>query len=256
MRVLYSITSFTTAKDYVHDAFVRMAEACIAPYADIRVYGDRPIGADRILGSYPHIWIPLPGHYADDMLINARQRALEHARMDGYDALVWAGVDALFETQDGFKRLLDRIGSIWGRNAESPILAPLIPARMDANKAVCRHFDWNDQGEYLETQHEVAENALESGELVDVAGFPGADNLILPAHALKLDIMAEDYIPWYERVKQGLPNLCCEEWWCLKALRSGKEIYCDSSVKVWHVHEDGTARLWKGIERPVGELTW
>lgn len=243
MKVLWGITHYTNNKAYALPKFREMLEACVVPVIgreNIWVVGDGPI-----FGAYPSTYDRCPGPYAEDMLIQSREMVRKRAIEDGYDKLVWSGVDWYFQSQEDCERLVSH---------DVDAVAPLIPARTDANKAVARHFIPDDEGFLTEEQEDVTDEELASGRLV-ASGFPGADSLVVKKELFDIPF-AEGHKPWYARVEEGDPNVCVEEFWVLNALRRGHGVYVDTSTKVYHAHEDGTARLWKGIEKPLEDLSW
>jgi hypothetical protein len=241
MNVLVGITSYTANKSYVFPKLEEMLEACVVPVVgrdNIIVVGDTPI-----CGDFPFYPMPLPGHYAEDMLMASRQKMLEFAIAHDYDKLVWQGVDALFQNKEDFERLVSYPSSF-------DLIAPLISARADASHAICRRFLSLLEGD----QVDVPEEELHSGELI-LTGFPGADNIVLNKQVFEVPF-TEDHDPWYERVAEGRTNVCVEEEFVRRCLLLGHHCWCDTALKVFHVHEDGIARMWPGIERPMAELSW
>lgn len=244
-RPLVAVTFSSGAKAYAMPLFSAMAHAVYEPHADVRIYGDWNVGG------FEQIFVPTPNAstYAEDMLMATRERAFADARAEGRPALVLAGIDALLETPSEFARLLNEAQFLRGA------VAPLITARSDANHAICRRFYRAPGGghlDLLETQHDVPVRELTGGDLIPT-GFPGADNLVVSSELFDVPF-AEGHTPWYERVAQGRVNLCVEEEWVLRCLRAGHRFACDTSVKAWHVHEDGVARRWRGVEKRMGDL--
>lgn len=241
MSTLVGITSYTAAKSYVFPKLEEMLEACVVPVVGrehIVVVGDTPIAGD-----FPFYPMPFPGGYAEDMLMASRQKMLEFAVGGSYDKLVWQGCDALFQSQADFERLVTYPASF-------DLIAPLISARSDSSHAICRRF----VSMHSEEQEDVPEGELGSGKLI-LTGFPGADNIVLNQQVFGVPF-TDGHDPWYKRVAEGKPNVCVEEEFVRRCLIDGYSCWCDTAIKVWHVHEDGIARMWPGIERSMSELSW
>lgn len=254
-RVLCGVVDYGHGKAYVRDKFWEMAESCLIPND----------GLDLVVASHDpslargHSFIQMNGHhaYVEDMLMEAREVMRRWALDSGYDKLMWQGIDALWQSREDVRQVL------WNRQ---DIVAPLISARSDSQHAVARRFrrginpfnlDGNgDLGApwWVEEQDDIPEPELRSGSIVP-AGFPGGDNIVLARRVLDRSWLGA-HKPWYKRVADGETNIECIEWFCLDAIRKGYTSWVDTGVKVWHVHEDGIARMWKGIEKPMGELTW
>lgn len=268
LRILVAVTLFGNGKDYVLPKFKQMAEHCMRHpqndfstiETDVRVYGDHNLSSDK------YKWIQYhhqtsPGFYAEDMLMKSREQARLDAIREDYDLMVWHGVDALWQKPYDFYRLA------WTSHIRQTVVSPLIAARTDENQAVCRRFKKGYRGIssvgpkvlglhwiWAEEQEEIDEGELLSGELIET-GFPGADNMFIPKKWFNVSL-TDGHDPWYKRVAQGRANLCCEENWVRNVLNQGANVYCDTKVKVWHVHEDGTARMYKGITERLENLHW
>jgi hypothetical protein len=242
VKTLCCVTLYGPGKDYVLAAFSEMARACLVGEMDVVVYGDHP------LEGFKHRPMPWPGPYAEDMLWASRAQSIHDAREGGYGVLVWHGVDALWQSPT------DVMDVLYGP-ADFPIRAPLICGRTDATYPVCRSFARTADGGYAEEQEEIDVDRLLDGDWFQNQGFPGADNIMIDDDVFER-IDFEGHVPWYERVARGQTNLNCEEFFCLKAVRAGFDIWTNAGVKVWHAHEDRIARMWPGTEVPLTSLRW
>lgn len=257
MRVMLGVTAYGHGKDYILPDFFMMLRECVDRsqyFADVYVGADLPSNcpswATHVQGSTDLM-------YADDMLAESRMRFLQIAADMGYDALMWHGVDAMYQDAEDFNRLIKSV-----ETSEPRVVAPLISARTFSNYAVARRFDrvphfnlmtHNSEGEYLESQHDIPKDELEAGGMVR-SGFPGADNMIIDHTYFNIGV--PNFIPWYERVYRGLENLCFEEQWVLQVLKRGGNVYVNADVNVWHVDHDGTARLFPDREETLDEIAW
>lgn len=239
MKVLVGVVAYGEQKKYVYSKFAEMAEACIAPHADLVVAGDASHG-------FPATdWIPMRSgikDYVEDIIMEGREALRIAALEGGYDAYVHQGVDCLYHGRHDFLRLISH---------DVTIVGALTSARNDAMFPVARRFDFGT--DFLETQHQIPDHELRSGNMVP-AGYPGADALMVKRAALGVGY--DGHTKWYDRVAQGRPNLECEENLLLQLSRKGFDPWLDTNIRTWHVHEDGIARRWPGEEKPLNELHW
>ena len=246
MRVLVAVTWCSHGKDYVVPKFMEMADHVFVlnPNVDVVFFGDMVPP-----GPYAHVPVDWGGaFYAEDMLMATREEARKYAIKGGYDILMWHGIDALWQSLTDFSLMVAKV------NLRNPVIAPVISARADSRFWIARRFRWNpDEQAYGENQYDISKAEI-NGHLVR-SGFPGADNIAIHRSVFEY-VGFEGHTKWYERVAQGRENLCVEEWWCLKAINLGYRIHVDTSTFVWHVHEDGIARMIDGIERDMETLTW
>lgn len=241
MRTLVGITNFTHAKDYVMPAFHKMAERCITPvvgHENVMVVSERsdPVFNTQIM--------PVPGVYAEDMLTASRDYIMKRARREGFDRVVLQGVDALYQTRKDFENLISR---------PVEIVAPLICARNMPHMAVARRFIRRED-KITEEQVDIPRKELMSGKLIK-SGFPGADNIVITKNCFDIPF-AEGHKPWYKRVADGEHNLCVEENWVRNALIAGHQAWVDTSIKVYHVHEDCIAGLYPNKVCQLKDLRW
>lgn len=247
--ILVALTLCGHSKDYVLSRFWEMADACLRrDDVDLVVLGDRPDATPEWATFQPVEW-RLGSTYAEDMLWATRDYASELARAGDYDAMMWHGVDALWDTRDGFDALLAGLNHY-------DVVAPLIAARTDSSVAVARRFLPRETGEgspWLLEQEYIPTSELLSGAYVE-AGFPGADNILISRRCY--DVNFHGHRAWYERVAKGETNVCVEEYWCWKAKNRGFSIAVDTSTHVWHVGEDMIARQYPSVEVSVEALEW
>jgi len=244
-KVLVAVTWCSNAKHYVMPKFWEMLDACVRhDDVDILVLGDQSDVPEWVVHE-PVSW-KSGSTYAEDMLWATRDYATEYAKAGDYDVMVWHGVDALWQSRADFWQVLSNLGDVHA-------VAPLISPRNDSSRAIARRFIGNGAGSYSLQQVDIPRTELESGKLVS-SGFPGADNIMISKKAF--DIGFDGHSAWYQRVSNGGTNVCVEEYWVWRALVKGYRVAVDTSVKVWHVHEDLVARMPYGIEKPLGDITW
>lgn len=243
-RVLVAVTWCSHGKDYVVPKFFEMAPK-VFDGANVVFFGDMVPPSE-----YEHVSVDWGGiHMAEDMLLATREVARQKAVREGYDVLMWHGIDALWQSGDDFRSIVGATSSY------RPVVAPVISARADSRFWIARRFDEDEDGRPLESQTDIPLSELESGPRYLPSGFPGADNISIDRRAFEV-ISFDGHMRWYDRVRAGLPNLCAEEWWCFKAARNSIPICVDTETFVWHVHEDGVARMLPGIEVPMEGLKW
>lgn len=249
MKRLFAVTLNGYGKDYVLPAFANMARACYQPLGDVIIYGDRELWAKENGFFYRHV--PAPLAYAEDMLTLTREQAFQDARENHYDQIVLCGVDALFEEKVDAELF-------FSLSCEYDMLAPLITARDRSGYTILREFI--KEGElYGLKQQEIPEERLSvqySASGIIQCGFGGADNLAISRRVFEQIDFTADHTPWYQRHAAGEINVCVEEYFIQRALNAGYRSWCDTQTRVWHVHEDGIARMWKGIDKPLSELNW
>jgi hypothetical protein len=237
MRVLIGVTDYGDAKGYIMPSFLQMLAAIRR-----RSLHDVHIAWAGNAAPMPVEWelIGTPGlTYADDMLRESREWFMTLA--PSYGRVVWQGVDALYQSVEDFDKLV-------AGGAVADVVAPLICARADEGFAIARRFV-----DSTKVQYDIPDEELCSGRIVP-SGFAGADNFFISPSAYSVEV--QDYVPWYVKVNNGKPNTCYEEDWVWQALLEGKSVMLDTSVPVWHVHEDNIARMYPGIRQPLSELPW
>lgn len=258
MKHLVAVTLYGHGKDYVVPAFSCMAAACMLgwPGVDVIVIGDRPVpGLQFVQGP------PVRGNgWAEDMLIASRSMAFDMAIDGDYDTLMLHGIDALWQSPADFHTILNPPPGI---KDIYTIRAPMITARSDADFLIAREFKDFETGEQMDSKAKWIDWDASTATWVPNAGFPGADNMAIDRSAFTAVPFAEGHTPWYERIlDEEAQNLCVEEEWCRRALMPDAEgiqdrmIGLNTKVKVWHVHEDGVARMWKGKTKPLKDLDW
>lgn len=237
MKTLVGVTYSGNSKSYVLNTFKKMAEVCIEPYADIVWFGDQKVGES-------HVYIPHPNDNSEDVLMATRDEQRKYAQENWYDKLVWQGVDCLYRSAEDFQKLI-------GHNL--PAVGALTCARGNSNHAVAAQFHQDLEG-WIEEYSNFPDELLASGKVI-AAGIPGADAMVLSYESLDL-CWHGNHDPWYVRKAQGRWEIAAEAWYGLELMRTGRMVWLDTSIKTWHVHEDRIARMWKGIETRMEDLTW
>jgi hypothetical protein len=238
---LMGICLFGNSKDYVVPKWYEMYRACCEGLVEPLLVGDRPT---EVL---PFIAAESPGPTSEDMLIVGREIVRQEAIKRNSPMFIWQGIDCFYRSREDFVRLLTAAEE-WS----APIGA-LTASRTDSNYAVARRYT-DTAGRQEDIPRDELLEAIEKDAIIP-AGFPGADALVVPWSHYDFDF--GDHLPWYTRLAQGTPNLCAEEFWCLKAIRAGMKVWLHCGIRTWHVHdEDLVARMWPGIEVPMSSLTW
>jgi hypothetical protein len=259
-KPLVGIVLFTQAKDYALPKFYEMMDACVNVHdVDVLFVTDQPV-PDK----YEAITVPNPGAYAEDMLTFGRDLLREEAIKRGSSCMVWQGVDCFYQRASDFKQL---VAHVLNDGDDIKCVGALTTSRADSHHAILRRFymspevlrsdrkSWEFTDIQADYPPEVIDAWVAQGSLSPVGGFPGADALVIHPDLFEIDFSGHD--PWYVRVSQGRENLCVEEYWCQKVLNAGYDIYLDPSIQVWHCHDvDLVARMWRGIEKPMSEVSW
>lgn len=253
MKILCGIVYYGHGKQYVYPQFINMMNRCMV-MDDVKFAWatdhDPPLP-----GMSPCDYvIPMgPGHvYVEDMLIDGRDKIRQIGLDEGFDKVLYQGIDCLWQSREDFLAVASH---------DVPVVSALTSARSDSNYAVARRFKLDEH--YIAEPDELAPITLEQEDISDDelnrgglirSGFPGADAIFFRNDTLQYDW--GDHDPWYIRQARGGVNVDCMEYTCYKLITLGKRCYVDADRKVWHVHEDGIARMWKGIEKPLNDLSW
>jgi hypothetical protein len=251
MKLLVGIVNFTDAKAYCDEKLIEMMEACVVPFADEIIFvGDRlPPAISN--SNCPYMWhkMECASTYAEDHLIMGREWLREYAIEEGFDKMLWQGMDCFWQSPHSFANVMNR---------DVSVVSAITCARTDADVAIARRFvDWAGNQENIPDNELLlsASNLKYKAGLVP-SGFMGADAIFMDRDVFFYPF-AEGHAPWYERNAQGRVPLCVEENWILNLHKEEVlDTYVDVMNRVWHCHEDGTARMWKGIESPMSELSW
>lgn len=244
---LLGILKFGTSKDYCFPKITEMLEECCEGIVEILWVSESKVG------KYETITIPMPGMTSEEMCMEGRALIRVEAICRDSPAYVFQGIDCFYRSRAEFKRLIDEV-------VDGPYLAVggLTCARSDSHHAVARRFLRDEWGARLETQADIdadtLEWAIEEEAVIEAGGFVGADAFV--CHRDLFGYGWEGHTPWYVRVSEGRPNLCAEEWMMLQMVRGGHRVHLDCGVRTWHVHEDGVARMYPGVERPLETLGW
>ena len=240
MKIAVGIVDVGTTKNYVVEKFNEMLDACVRPHGVDIVWS-----TDKERTDYDVV-LPMSSNssYVEDICMIGRRDIVNYARESGYDKLVWQGIDCLYQSSKDFEKLIHR---------KFDVIGALTTARSNSNAAVAGLFIRDENG--LTDEHTQFSDWVLDHEWIIEADVPGTDALVISKNCLDLDWQGK-HIPWYVRRAQGGFDLTCEGWYCQELIKRGQKIYLDTSIKTWHVHEDGIARMWKGIEKPLKELSW
>lgn len=225
MKLLVGIASHSTAKDYTHAKLLENMEECVTAHADVMTFGDRPIHG------LPHYDMPpILSAWQDDYTYESRDMIREYAALNEYDAFIWQGSDCYYSSAHDFSRFIER-----AEESKYDAVGALTAGRNRPSYAVARRFSGGP------VQYDIPDEELHSGEIVP-AGYPGTDAILVKSSLFHLSWKDMDYTPWY----RSDSKLCCEEFWCMKVLELGFKIGLDTSIRTWHVHENGMASRWLG----------
>jgi len=238
--------------DYLIPKFAEMHRACIAPYADTFICGD-----DQ--GSRLAVALHIPGKkmvfqhevvgstYAEDVLEVADELSRQWAIGEGYKKLIWQDLDCFYNSGEDFVRLSSH--DLAGVGA-------LTAGRDSPDYAIARRFVGED-GEQEEIPDSELLAAMNKNDLLP-SGFPGAGALCLRVEDMK-DLTWSgnpEAIKWYDRVRQGRPGICLQEWYVWEMNKRGAQVYIDTGVRVWHVGEDGIGSRYPGECQHIDGLSW
>jgi hypothetical protein len=249
-RVLVAVSMAGTLKHYSFENFLKMAKACIDPVenVDIIFYCDK-YTLDNYEIPYVTSLVGIGGNYwADDVIWETHEAALNTARNYNYDAVVFQGLDCFFKSEDDFRRLIA---------SEEDIVGAVTMGRKEPEYAVVRDFvkvydGISEHGRYTPRQIDVELNHWQHG-LVP-CNFPGTEACLINKQCFNIPIQHPKYVMWYE----GNENqyLCVHEYWMLNAAREGFKAYVDTSIKVWHSDDSGWAHMWLEDSIKNEDLEW
>lgn len=225
MKLLVGIASHSTAKDYTHKKLEENMTKCVAPYADVMVFGDRSIGNLS--------YFPMPAiqtTWQDDYTYESRDMIRQYAYANAYDAFIWQGSDCYYASEHDFISFINRAAL-----SDYDAVGALTSGRNKPEYAVARRFVNGSE------QEQINESELKTGEIIP-AGFPGADALLVKSSLFDESWKDWKYTSWY--LYREDHHLCVEEFWCMKVLEKGYKIGLDTSILTWHVHENGMASRW------------
>lgn len=250
-RLLLCVSRYGFTKNYVRDALSEMMLACVRGVENVDVIW---------AGDYPGDEIQLPSglQMVEDIVSYAREETRELAIENGYDKMLWQGMDALYRSQADFQRLISH---------DLPIVSALISGRTDVSLACARRWVIRD-GSLTQCQDDVPQEELLSGDLVPV-GWPSTDNMVIRSECFEIDVSERPR--WYEQqpgpkfgnsIDENAATGVIEhgEWFCLEAARNGFQSWIDTVVRVAHVHESGApdgsplARIYPDLELPLSRL--
>lgn len=249
-KVLVAVSLYGTLKNYILDQFLKMAKSCIDPVenVDIIVFGDRGIGG------YEFIPCEIKGNgWADDVIWSTHQKALDTARDRSYDAVLFQGIDCLYNSEADFRRLV-------GSNED--IVGAITMGRKAPEYAVVR--DWIEKEIYdgyshnsvLTTKQTDVNIPKHSNGLVP-CGFPGTEAMLINRkECFDIPIANPKYEMWYADDNDRDTYLCVHEFWCYQAAKLGYKLYVDTSVKTWHCDDSGYAHRWQVKSVKNEDLVW
>ena len=259
--------------DYLMPKFVEMHRACIAPYADTLIVGDHTgqdlldrlmnTGKIRVGETITYIRAEVASSYAEDMLAVADKRTQEMAIEDGYKKFVWQDIDCLYASPGDFSRLVSH---------DVDAVGALTCARTDPDTAIARRFLPGTDGEQVDISNEEIIEAINKYRItipvmdgfpeyrdepwLIECGFPGAGALCIDTESTK-EIYWDEMTPrWYQRVAEGRPNICLQEWFIACMEYHGLKTYLDTRVRVFHVDEQSIANRYPGERVPLESLSW
>ena len=264
MSVLLAVTDYTQWKAYCRPAFWKMMAKCVYPLDDVAI----AVASDQHsydVGHWDYYSPMTPGKaMVEDIIMDSREQQRKIAVEEGFDKIMWQGLDAPWRSQEDVERILSH---------DLDIVGPVINARTFPGMAVARRFlvkskpsvvrsyedgfPGFDQIQFSEEQEDITHEEIMSGELVP-AGFPGGDNIVIKRDVFEqFDWWSGGHKPWYARVANGEANVDCIEWYCLNALNAGYSSWLDTSVHVWHIDGDTsppTARLYPDVNIPLDDV--
>jgi len=244
VKILVGVVDYNPGvKDYALPKLYENLAVCVAPFADVLFVSDR----DH-LNFNTHVINQPKSFYSEDILYHAREYIRAYASESHYDAFIWQGSDCYYNGAWDFLRFIRRAFR-WDALA----VGALTCARTDSKLAVARRFTGMGTEQYT-----IASAELDSGCFVPCYGFHGADALLIKGQLINESWMQfQNFKPWYEIREENPHSLCIEEFWLWKmGVKYPGSIWLDTSIRTWHVHEDGIARQWYGKEKRIEDLTW
>jgi hypothetical protein len=248
------------SKDYIIPKFSEMLEHVVYPDKDVDVVfavdeyrpelveyhpttGPHQILADGMKNS---MW-------ATEIVYYGKEALRKYALDEGYDSLIWQGIDCLYENAESFqqlKRTFEKHGGMVGG---------LVAGRNRPDYPVCRDFVWKD-GKLTKEQKEIPELKLatEMERVITVSGYPGSDATFVSRYLLE-NVTMKGYEHWHLRPNKDEPlgELGPEEWFVYRMIKDLKSYpLVESRCRPQHVHENLSCSRYPGQTCSLSDLKY
>lgn len=245
MKVLLGCVYAGTQKSYALSTFEKMCKF-LPIEMDVLVVTDDP----NLKVDLPTLHALAPGMiWATDIVYHGKEILRNIALRDGYDALIWQGIDCYYkDPHSDVNQLISAIES------GEDIAGALVAGRNNYEYPVCREFKRED-GKWLKDQIELPTEFFD-GSAKRVYGYIGSDATILSRKALA-NVSMDGYMPWHivKDNKYGLSALGPEEYWMWSAIeRNGIIPSIDTNILPFHFHEDEWGAQLHGRKIRIEEM--
>lgn len=236
MRPLIGIVYVGTAKSYCHKLMEQHAKTVLREF-DVIVAVDQ-LGRT----SLKEIQFQPRDHgvFATTIVEHGKEALRLHALQNGYDALVWQGIDMFYRNRYDFEQLLNAC------TPDRPVMSALQAGRNRPDYPVCREFVPGGGTGQRELPQELLHEAVQAGKILKVRGYPGSDATVIRSEVLET-VRMDGYEPWVARRSHDEHALGPEEFWCWSAITRNAvvpRVHC--GVRPYHLHEDMTAARYPG----------
>lgn len=240
MKVLLGTIIAGPWKDYSVPKFEEMCSTLL-PDIDVLAVVDEPgrtsLPEGVVGGVAGTMW-------ATEIVYHGKNWLGRYALANGYDALIWQGIDCYYDSRADFDLLV--------KGAEDhAIIGGLIAARNRPDYAVCRRFI---SGTTRQLDHVEADWPQAFQGVRDIAGYIGSDATVIRRDALETVTM-DGYQHWHLDRTPGY--LGPEEFFMWSAINRHRIIPAiDARVRPWHAHETGLAARYPNQTRRLEDLGW
>lgn len=242
MRILLGTIIAGHAKDYAVAKFEEMADALfgdldVVAVVDYSLRTDLPELEDPRMRGTP---------WATEIVYYGKQTLASYALTNGYDALIWQGIDCYYTCRYDLHLLINGAQT-------HPIIGGLVAGRNRPGYAVCRSFIGKSfaQRDHIEYQHTNAFKTVRQ-----VRGYIGSDATLIRRDALETVTM-DGYQHWHQ-IKDTNPDaLGPEEFFMWSAVnRHGIIPVVDTRCRPYHCHENLVCARYPNEIRELSEVRW
>jgi hypothetical protein len=263
MKYLMGVVLAGHSKDYMLPKFLEMLEHVVYPDRDVDVcfVVDEYREELRHLHHEPTVWqLSAPemknSLWATEIVYYGKEALRKEALDNGFDALIWQGIDCLYESPESFQRLKKTYEEHGG------MVGALVAGRNRPNYAVCRDFITRADGSPTRQQEDIGSEELltliEDAIPFKTYGYPGSDATFVSRQLLE-NVSMDGYEHWHLRPNkdQELGELGPEEWFTYRMIKTLRHYpLIEPRVRPWHCHETGLSCRFPGETTDLSKLHW
>jgi hypothetical protein len=251
------------SKDYMLPKFLEMLEHIVYQNKDVDICfvvdkSREELEKFRFTPTIFQVLAPemLGSLWATEIVYHGKERLRNVALEDGYDSVIWQGIDCLYENAESFQRL-KRSFEVFGG-----MVGGLVAGRNRPDYAVCRDFVYDPGGNPTTTQEEMDYeelHAMVEDQFPFMAhGYPGSDATFVSRELLE-NVTMKGYEHWHTRPNKDIPlgELGPEEWFVYRMIKDLRSFpLVEPRCRPWHVHETGLSSRYPGQTCDLSALSW